>query len=194
MPSDHVFEAGIVLAGAISAGAYSAGVMDFVIEALDAYEEAKNKPGWNGPTHTVRIPVLAGSSAGGMTAGLSALHAFHDVEHVWPGKPIPDKAANRLYSSWVSDISIEELLATDDLENGREAKGVKSLLCSDVLKRITENAFDLKGPARVREWIGRGDDRSLRIFLTLSFARRPLLLLPFWEKGTVWHAQSRRLS
>jgi len=32
------FEVGIVMAGAISAGAYTAGVMDFVIEALNAYE------------------------------------------------------------------------------------------------------------------------------------------------------------
>jgi hypothetical protein len=111
------------------------------------------RPGWNG-FNLRPIP-----------------RAFHDLEHVWPGKPIPDKTANRLYSSWVSDISIEKLLATDDLENGREAKGVKSLLCSDVLNRIAKNAFDLKGPVRVREWIGRDNDRSLRVFLTLSNLR-----------------------
>jgi hypothetical protein len=48
MPSTRVFELGIVMAGAISAGAYSAGAMDFLMEALDAYEEAKKLDGWNG--------------------------------------------------------------------------------------------------------------------------------------------------
>ncbi len=37
----NVFEVGFVMAGAISAGVYSAGVMDFVTEALDAYEIAR---------------------------------------------------------------------------------------------------------------------------------------------------------
>ena len=74
--TQQTFETGIVMAGAISAGAYSAGVMDFIIEALDAYEQAKNEPDWDGPRHSVRIPVLAGASAGGMTAAISALQVF----------------------------------------------------------------------------------------------------------------------
>ena len=167
----EVFETGIVFAGAISAGAYSAGVMDFIMEALDAYEEAKRTPNWKGPKHTVRIPVLAGASAGGITAGISALEAFHDLEHVWPGQPAPDKAANRLYSSWVTDISIEGLLETSDLEKSRDKGGVKSLLCSDVLNRIADDAFNLAGAVRDRSWIGRGNDRSLRVLLTLSNLR-----------------------
>src|SRR5207247_2081975 len=101
-------------------------VMDFIIEALDAYYEAKAKPEWTGPTHNVRIPVMAGASAGGMTASIAALHAFHDIEHIWPGKAVPPKSANRLYSSWVSDISIEGLLETSDLAAGRDKAGVKS--------------------------------------------------------------------
>jgi hypothetical protein len=40
-PPDKTFDIGLVLAGAISAGAYSAGVVDFLIEALDAWEDAK---------------------------------------------------------------------------------------------------------------------------------------------------------
>ena len=57
------------MAGAISAGAYSAGVMDFIIEALEEYQAAKAAPDWNGPTHDVRILVLAGAS---VLAGLLA--------------------------------------------------------------------------------------------------------------------------
>ena len=127
------FEVGIVMAGAISAGAYTAGVMDFIIEALDAYEEAKRAPGWNGPTHDVRITILSGASAGGTTAAIAALHTFHGLKHVWPGEAVPDSAANRLYSSWVKDVSIEALLETTDLDDGGDVDGAKSALCCDVL-------------------------------------------------------------
>jgi hypothetical protein len=165
------FQIGLVMAGAISAGAYSAGVTDFIMEALDAYMAAKEKPGWQGPRHDVRIPVMAGASAGGMTAAIAALHVFHGLEHVWPGKPAPAKAANRLYSSWVTDISIEGLLETSDLTGGRDRQGVKSALCCDVLTRIVDDAFNLSGPLRIPPWIGRGDDRTLRLLLTVTNLR-----------------------
>lgn len=35
------FEIAIMMAGAVSAGAYTAGVMDFLVEALDAWNTAK---------------------------------------------------------------------------------------------------------------------------------------------------------
>lgn len=165
------FEVGIVMAGAISAGAYTAGVMDFIIEALDAYEEAKRDPGWNGPTHDVRIPVLAGASAGGMTAAIAALHTFHGLEHVWRGEAAPDSPSNRLYSSWVKDISIEALLETTDLDTGGDVGGAKSALCCDILARIVNDAFVLSEKVRVPRWVGRGDDRSLRVLLTVTNLR-----------------------
>ena len=67
----------------------------------------------------------------------------------------------------MTDISIESLLETDDLNGGR----VKSLLCSEVLDRIANAAFDMRGTPRTREWIGRGEDRTLRVLLTLSNLR-----------------------
>jgi predicted acylesterase/phospholipase RssA len=139
MASDRVFELGIVLAGAVSAGAYSAGVMDFLIEALDAFEAAKADPGWDGPTHVTRVPVMAGASAGGMTAAVAALQAFRDIAHVWQGE--------------------------------RSAQVVKSALCSDVLDEIVKAAFDMAGPVKIRNWLGRGDDRSLRVMMTLTNMR-----------------------
>ena len=39
--SGKSFEIGLAMAGAISAGAYSGGVLDFLIEALDAWEKEK---------------------------------------------------------------------------------------------------------------------------------------------------------
>lgn len=167
MPPTRFFELGIVMAGAVSAGAYSAGVMDFLMEALNAFEDAKTRDDWDGPVHNVRIPVMTGASAGGMTAAISALHAFHGLAHVWPDAPVPAPADNRLYSSWVSDISIEALLETTDLDGGGD-QHLKSALCCDVLDRILKDAFTLNGAIRTRNWIGRGEDRSLRVMLTLT--------------------------
>jgi predicted acylesterase/phospholipase RssA len=170
IPSDRTFELGLVMAGAISAGAYSAGVLDFFFEALDAYEQEKTGTGWTGPTHDVRVPIMTGASAGGMTSSICALHAFHELEHVWPGKPLPPPQKNRLYSSWVTDISLDALLETSDLD-GESGKGLKSLLCCDVLDRIVKSAFDLSPNILRRNWIGRIGDPSLRVMITLTNLR-----------------------
>src|SRR3954454_10165808 len=63
-PMSEEFEVGFVMAGAVSAGAYSAGVMDFITEALDAYEIARTTgrtaegEGWGGPTHSGAPPLV----------------------------------------------------------------------------------------------------------------------------------------
>ncbi|NVO15093.1 MAG: patatin-like phospholipase family protein [Rhodoplanes sp.] len=181
MPTKPEFQIGLVMAGAISAGAYTAGVMDFFVEALDAYYAARSSPDWTGPTHDVRIPVMAGSSAGGMTAAIAALHAFHDLVAAQPAAAPPPKPANRLYSSWVTDISIERLLETTDLDD--PTAHVRSLLCSDVLLRIVQDAFDLQGAPRQRDWIGCGADRSLRVMLTATNMRGVPYSFPVFGSG-----------
>jgi len=137
--------------------------MDFLFEALDEYEAMRKASDWDGPRHAVRVPVMTDASAGGMTSAISALHAFHDLEHVQPGAPPPKPERNRLYSSWVSDISIERLLETTDLDGDKRQDGVLSLLCCDVLDQIVDRAFTLGSEARTRDWIGRADDPSLRL-------------------------------
>jgi predicted acylesterase/phospholipase RssA len=66
------FEIGLVLAGAVSAGAYTAGVMDFLLEALEEWNKAKEE-GKKIPMHNVKIKVITGASAGGMTAAMAAV-------------------------------------------------------------------------------------------------------------------------
>jgi Patatin-like phospholipase len=182
MTSDRTFELGLVMAGAVSAGAYTAGVLDFLFEAVDAYNEEKQKPGWDGPTHDVRIPIMSGASAGGMTSAICALHAFHDLAHVWPGKPVPPPEQNRLYSSWVSDISLDRLLETSDLD-APGLKGLKSVLCCNVLDEIVAEAFTMSGSVD-RPWIGRGSDPSLRVRLTLTNLRGAPYSFPLFGSDT----------
>lgn len=182
--TEKAFELGLVMAGAISAGAYSAGVMDFLIEALDEYEAARKSEGWDGPRHAVRVPIMTGASAGGMTSAISALHAFHDLDHVRSGVAPPAPERNRLYSSWVTDISIERLLETTDLEGKRQQGGVLSALCCDVLDEIVERAFTLAGAVSKRNWIGRVDDPNLRLRLTLTNVRGAPYSFPIFGKNT----------
>jgi hypothetical protein len=104
-----------------------------------------------------------------MTSAICALHAFHDLAHVWPGKPVPSPELNRLYSSWVSDISLDRLLETSDLD-APGIQGLRSVLCCDVLDQIVVAAFTMGGD-RERAWIGRSDDPSLRVRLTLTNLR-----------------------
>jgi hypothetical protein len=182
MTSDRTFELGLVMAGAVSAGAYTAGVLDFLFEALDAYNEEKGKPGWDGPTHDVRIPIMSGASAGGMTSAISALHAFHDLAHVWPDKPIPSREQNRLYSSWVSDISLDRLLETSDLDDPN-LRGLRSVLCCEVLDQIVRDAFTMSGNVE-RPWIGRANDPSLRVRFTLTNLRGAPYSFPLFGTDT----------
>ena len=166
MSERPVFELGLVMAGAISAGAYTAGVMDFLIEALDAYYAARDQPGWQGPRHDVRIPVLAGASAGGMTSAISAVHFMHPITHVRPGAPLPaDQAkSNQLYSSWVQQIDIRKLLGTQDLE---KRKALVSLLDSTELWQIASGALEVEGSRSKRPWVA----DPLAVFLTVANLR-----------------------
>lgn len=66
----RTFTLGLTLSGAVSAGAYTAGVLDFLIQALDAWERAE-APGK--PDHRVVIEVIAGASAGAITGGLGVV-------------------------------------------------------------------------------------------------------------------------
>jgi len=138
------FEIGLVMAGAVSAGAYTAGVIDFLIEALDEWQRLKDANHPDAPTHTVQLKVIAGTSAGGMTAAMAAgaLAVEHqpvrDTEHAPP--------QNKLFDSWVERIDIATLLEARDLEH--DVGPLRSLLDSSVLDSIATNALAFSGGKR----------------------------------------------
>ena len=159
LPSpDNPFEIGLVMAGAISAGAYTAGVVDFLLQALDEWEKAKaharahpdDPASRECPMHEVRIKVLAGASAGGMTAGLSAGMLGMKYESVTtqtkPDGPAPPivPTNNSLYRSWVNTIDIVPLLGLADLEDSQVP--VQSVLDSSIIRTIAGNAFRFEEP------------------------------------------------
>ena len=140
-PAKGTFEIGLVMAGAISAGAYTAGVVDFLIEALQAFHRRRGQPG--GPKHDVKVAVMTGASAGGISTALAAAS--------FAGSPRAP-GARTLYDAWVTDIDIEWLLQSRDLDAEPD---VLSLLDSTVLSEITARALDLVPNAALPDFVAR---------------------------------------
>ncbi len=187
------FEIGLVMAGAISAGAYTAGVIDFLIQALDAWEEAKNGPASDDvPKHRVLLRVMAGASAGGMTAGLAVGQLglnFQSVTAVtYPPAPAQEPKNNNLYKSWVNMIDISRLLEVQDLAD--ENVGVKSVLDSTVLGEIAAAAFQYDDPtdlATQRSYLA----DPLHVFLTVTNLRGVPYKIDFRSAGVIEYVMRR---
>lgn len=154
------FKIGINMAGAISAGAYTAGVLDFLMEALEQWEAAKQR-GDAVPRHDVSIEVFSGASAGGMCAAISSVQIQQDFDHIRDTSV--SGTNNRFYESWVNKIDIRELLKTDDLEQGQP---VLSLLDSNIIAAIAQYALT-PGAAIARPYVS----PRLTLFLTLTNLR-----------------------
>jgi len=150
------FQIGLAMAGAVSAGAYSAGVFDFLIEALNEWQKAKER-GEDVPKHDVFISVMSGTSAGGIVGalGLAALAGGvrpTDQPAVNPKQDWPVKhVLPELYGAWVQKTKLFEsrqakkggsnqsLLDTADLH---QSTGLPiSLLNSDALTNIARDSL-----------------------------------------------------
>ncbi|MGE5145191.1 MAG: hypothetical protein ACM3N5_00505 [Candidatus Eiseniibacteriota bacterium] len=149
------FQIGLVMAGAISAGAYTAGVMDFLLEALEAWEIARRDHPAAVPTHRARIRALSGASAGAMVSAIlvrSLATGVTPVRDVMapPDSPAADPAhehvafKNPFYAAWVQSIDIRHLLGSRDL--APNADKVRSVLDSTVLGNICDNVLRVSGP------------------------------------------------
>lgn len=138
------FEISLVMAGACSAGAYTAGVIDFLLQALDAWEEAKATGDPRIPQHRVLIRAAAGTSAGGIVAALLGMLPFvgrypiTDLETAATAAEVVNAERNLLFRSWVRDIHIQGLLKTNDLQ--REVGVVPSLLNGEAVEEIADAA------------------------------------------------------
>ena len=124
------FQIGLAMSGAISAGAYTAGVFDFLIQALDELEKARNDLNASQiPNHRVGIKVMSGASAGAITAAIGAI-ALADADQ----KPVEFDTHRegeqkikcylpKLYETWVvkpglvaEDDETYDFLQTRDLD------------------------------------------------------------------------------
>jgi len=168
------FKIGMNMAGAVSAGAYTAGVLDFLMEALEEWQKAKeafraylaNQA--SGPTsadpvplHDVSIEVFSGASAGGMCAAIASVMVQGTFQHITD--PHAVNTNNRFYEAWVNQIDISKLLTADDLKNKAP---LISLLDSTIIDEIAQFALT-PGPPSPQAYIS----NNLTLFLTLTNVR-----------------------
>lgn len=157
MNSDR-FEIGLTMAGAVSAGAYQAGVIDFLFQALDAWQAAKERGDPAVPSHDVLLKVVTGSSAGGMTAAVMTAMADRDFPRV--SDPAGERhTENNLFEAWVNRIDIADLLGKQD----RDENDLPSLLDSTALDRIARDVFSSNLTAKRRAYIA-PDFRTILCF------------------------------
>jgi Patatin-like phospholipase len=141
--ADEEFQIALAMSGAISAGAYTSGVFDFLIQALDEWENARagkylekgDDPGTI-PNHFVGIKAMSGASAGALTAAIGAV-ALADADQ----KPIEFDTHRdgeqkikcylpKLYEAWVDKPGLVaegdekiDFLQTSDLDAAAEEAG-----------------------------------------------------------------------
>jgi Patatin-like phospholipase len=85
----------ITIAGAVSLGSYEAGVLYELLEAIRTNnEQSVNED------HKIYVDVLAGASAGGMTAGMVAQSLMYNAD------ALRGETSNVLYQAWVERISL----------------------------------------------------------------------------------------
>lgn len=145
------YRIGLAMAGAVSAGAYSAGILDFMIEALDAWHEAKAR-GEAVPQHEVSVMASSGASAGSMCSALLAItlpYAYGHVRLNATRQPSGNVLDNPFYRAWVDRIGIESLLDTGDLRGG----ALPSYLNSSIIDEIVSESLAFHAPAKARPWV-----------------------------------------
>ena len=105
------YEFALVLAGTVSAGAYTAGVLDFLLEALDAWTLAKQKGSPDAPLHDAVLSTIAGASGGAINGAiLTRVASF-----AFPHGPV---SGNPFYDVWVNGVGIADLLTPDNPVRG----------------------------------------------------------------------------
>jgi len=168
------FKIAMNMAGAVSAGAYTAGVLDFLIQALEEWQTAKDAfrthlanpaPGttfdYPVPLHDISIEVFSGASAGGMCAAIASCMVQGSFRHITDTNA--RNTDNTFYEAWVNQIDISGLLTANDLKNNAP---LRSLLDSTIIDTIAASALTPGAPV-ARPYIS----KSLTLFLTLTNVR-----------------------
>jgi hypothetical protein len=201
---NDTFEIGLAMSGAISAGAYSAGVLDFLFQALDAWEQEKSSNPGSVPNHNVCMKVIAGASAGAVTGALGAAVLAGGLDPM----PYPGVRANppysmqpfqyvmpSLYAAWVLRPDMDslaggpDLLDTSDLVEGQP---IVSLLNSTLLDQIGEDSLRIPSTA-VRPIFGPKRNgglipyvaKRLHIYMTVSNLRGVPYKVSFKGAGVI---------
>jgi predicted acylesterase/phospholipase RssA len=156
------FEFALVLGGTVSAGAYTAGVIDYLIEALDCFSEARRAG--TTPQHKVVLRLITGTSGGGVNAAIAARALAYRYPHVTRDTPIKSaQTRNPFYDIWVNTLRLGPFLETNDIVDD-----LRSLLNGAPIDKGAANIVKFSdGSAQGREWVA----APLRVILTTTNLR-----------------------
>jgi len=119
LPADETeFQLGLSLGGTVSAGAYTAGVVDFLIEALDAWARAREDGDPLAPPNRVVLKLITGASGGGVNGAIATRALPYAFPPVTATMSEAEAATNPFYDVWVNRLDIKGMLETGDLAGG----------------------------------------------------------------------------
>jgi len=182
------FEFALVLGGTVSAGAYTAGALDFLIQALDCFSEAR--AAGRAPRHRAILKLIAGTSGGGVNAGVAARALAYDFPPIARPPATTDlDSGNPFYDVWVNKLRLGGFLDTSDL--GGE---LRSLLNGAPIDAGCRHIVEFgPGSARARDWVA----GPLRLILTVTNLRGipyKLEISPTLRQSYVDHADYLRFA
>lgn len=189
LPPDDTFEIGLVLGGTVSAAAYTAGVVDFLIQALDAWTVAKNAGSPDAPDHKVRIRIMAGTSGGAITCTLLTRVLAYAFPHATEQTSPAIRRTNPFYDCWVNRIDIRDLLATDDLNVPNPQ--ISSLLCAGQIDRMCQKIADYPGTDYLDRPLGQDGTPPVRDYFDQLL---PVILTMTNLRGTPYYSNFRGVS
>lgn len=129
----------IAISGAVSLGSYEAGVMFEIIRAIGAH----NNENANDPNNQIKIDVLTGASAGGMTAAILAQKLLFEAE------ALEDPYENQLYQPWVKMADVMGMLETQPGEDPNKSI-LSSAFIADIAKKFLLDRYSNSAPSSVR--------------------------------------------
>jgi patatin-like phospholipase len=187
----RTFELALVLGGTVSAGAYTAGALDFLIEALDAWTQLRERGNGAAPRHKVVLRVITGTSGGGVIAAIAARALNFEFDPIARGTPVgAGLTGNPFYDIWIKTLTLEGFLDPGDI-----GKDLSSLLNGAPIDAGAQLIIQFTGRGSVlrRSWIA----APLRVILTLTNLRGIPYRLDFGEdrsESYVDHADFMRFA
>ena len=107
----RTFELALVLGGTVSAGAYTAGALDFLIEALDAWTQLRDRGNGAAPQHKVVLRVVTGTSGGGVIAAIAARALNFEFDPIARDTPVgAGLTGNPFYDIWIKTLTLDRFL------------------------------------------------------------------------------------
>ncbi|MDM9580783.1 patatin-like phospholipase family protein [Nostoc sp. GT001] len=134
----------IVISGAVSLGSYEAGVMYEILEAIARHNESINNN-----EDRIEIDVIAGASAGGMTACILAQHLLcgDQTAPFNQDQSLRKPYNNPLYNTWVDEVDIRQLI--DVKKDCQKYSLLQTKVVEDIGKKYLQDnpKFNEKHPA-----------------------------------------------